>query len=114
MRYAQKMISLLVLVLAASFGIGGCVLLYSDFSVQRHRMAQAEKTAHANICTLMQSEILDLQRRGADTGNDTLAALAARQDAQTALWRGDTLLYAALPGLAQLPMDCLLYTSRCV
>ena len=42
MRYAQKMISLLVLVLAASFGIGGCVLLYSDFSVQRHRMAQAE------------------------------------------------------------------------
>lgn len=105
MRYAQKMISLLVLVLAASFGIGGCVLLYSDFSVQRHRMAQAEKTAHANACTLMQSEILDLQRRGADTGNDTLAALAARQDAQTALWRGDTLLYAALPGLAQLPME---------
>lgn len=105
MRYAQKMISLLVLVLAASFGIGGCVLLYSDFSVQRHRMAQAEKTAHANACTLMQSEILDLQRRGADTGNDTLAALAARQDAQTALWRSDTLLYAALPGLAQLPME---------
>jgi HAMP domain-containing protein len=30
---------------------------------------------------------------------------AARQDAQTALWRSDTLLYAALPGLAQLPME---------
>ena len=37
MRYAQKMVCLLVLVLAASFGIGGCVLLYSDFAVQRSR-----------------------------------------------------------------------------
>ena len=47
MRYAQKMICLLVLVLAASFGVGGCVLLYSDFAVQRGRMATANAAAHA-------------------------------------------------------------------
>lgn len=41
MRYYQKLVSLLVLVLAASFGVGGCVLLYSDFAVQRGRMATA-------------------------------------------------------------------------
>ena len=35
MRYFQKLLCLLILVLAASFGVGGCVLLYSDFSVQR-------------------------------------------------------------------------------
>lgn len=64
MRYAQKMICLLVLVLAASFGVGGCVLLYSDFAVQRGRMATANAAAHAQTCTLLQTEILDLQRRG--------------------------------------------------
>ena len=41
MRYFQKLLCLLILVLAASFGVGGCVLLYSDFSVQRSRMAAA-------------------------------------------------------------------------
>lgn len=47
MRYAQKMVCLLVLVLAASFGIGGCVLLYSDFAVQRSRAAASDAAAHA-------------------------------------------------------------------
>ncbi len=34
---------------AASFGVGGCVLLYSDFSVQRSRMAAANAAAHARV-----------------------------------------------------------------
>lgn len=53
MRYAQKMVCLLVLVLAASFGIGGCVLLYSDFAVQRSRAAVSDAAAHAQACTLL-------------------------------------------------------------
>ncbi len=60
MRYFQKLLCLLILVLAASFGVGGCVLLYSDFSVQRSRMAAANAAAHAQACTLLQTEILDL------------------------------------------------------
>ena len=52
MRYFQKLLCLLILVLAASFGVGGCVLLYSDFSVQRSRMAAANAAAHAQACTL--------------------------------------------------------------
>lgn len=55
MRYYQKLVSLLVLVLAASFGVGGCVLLYSDFAVQRGRMATANAAAHAQTCTLLQT-----------------------------------------------------------
>ena len=47
MRYFQKLLCLLILVLAASFGVGGCVLLYSDFSVQRSRLAAANAAAHA-------------------------------------------------------------------
>ena len=38
--------------------------LYSDFAVQRGRMATANAAAHAQTCTLLQTEILDLQRRG--------------------------------------------------
>ena len=47
MRYFQKLLCLLILVLAASFGVGGCVLLYSDFSVQRSRMAAANAAAQS-------------------------------------------------------------------
>ena len=68
MRYAQKLICLLLLVLSASFGVGGCYLLYSDFAVQLARTNAANAAAHAQTCTLLQTEIIDLQRRGADTG----------------------------------------------
>ena len=40
MKFAYKMVCLLVLVLSASFGVGGCYLLYSDFSAQ---LARAER-----------------------------------------------------------------------
>ena len=50
MRFAQKLICLLLLVLSASFGVGGCYLLYSDFAAQRQRVdhanAAAETIAH--------------------------------------------------------------------
>ena len=63
MRYAQKLICLLLLVLSASFGIGGCYLLYSDFGVQLERIDRTNAAAHAQTCTLLQTEIIDLQRR---------------------------------------------------
>ena len=96
MRYAQKLICLLLLVLSASFGVGGCYLLYSDFGVQLERTGTANAAAHAQTCTLLQTEILDLQRRGDDTGDETVAALLEAQGAKAALWRGGTLLYSAL------------------
>ena len=104
MRYFQKLLCLLILVLAASFGVGGCVLLYSDFSVQRSRMAAANAAAHAQACTLLQTEILDLQRRGISTGDAALTARVAAQDAPAALWRGDTLVCATLEGLQSFPL----------
>ena len=104
MRYFQKLLCLLILVLAASFGVGGCVLLYSDFSVQRSRMAAANAAAHAQACTLLQTEILDLQRRGISTGDTALTARVTAQDVPAALWRGDTLVCATLEGLQSLPL----------
>ena len=88
MRYAQKMVCLLVLVLAASFGIGGCVLLYSDFAVQRSRAASSDAAAHAQACTLLQTEIIDLQRRGVSVGDAALTARVEAQQRPAALWRG--------------------------
>ena len=104
MRYFQKLLCLLILVLAASFGVGGCVLLYSDFSVQRSRMAAANAAAHAQACTLLQTEILDLQRRGISTGDAALTARVTAQGVPAALWRGDTLVCATLEGLQGLPL----------
>ena len=104
MRYFQKLLCLLILVLAASFGVGGCVLLYSDFSVQSSRMAAANAAAHAQACTLLQTEILDLQRRGISTGDAALTARVTAQDVPAALWRGDTLVCATLEGLQSLPL----------
>ena len=104
MRYAQKFITLLILVLAASFGVGGCVLLYSDFAVQRGRMASANAAAHAQACTLLQTEILDLQRRGAATDDDALTARVTAQGTNAALWRDDALVCTTLPWLADYPL----------
>ena len=104
MRYFQKLLCLLILVLAASFGVGGCVLLYSDFSVQRSRMAAANAAAHAQACTLLQTEILDLQRRGISTGDAALTARVTAQGVPAALWQGDTLVCATLEGLQSLPL----------
>lgn len=104
MRYFQKLLCLLILVLAASFGVGGCVLLYSDFSVQRSRMAAANAAAHAQACTLLQTEILDLQRRGISTEDAALTARVTAQGVPAALWRGDTLVCATLEGLQNFPL----------
>ena len=105
MRYYQKLVSLLVLVLAASFGVGGGVLLYSDFSVQRSRMAAANAAAHAQACTLLQTEILDLQRRGTTMDDAALTARVEARDTPAALWRGDTLICATLPGLENFSLE---------
>ena len=105
MRYAQKLICLLLLVLSASFGVGGCYLLYSDFGVQLERTGTANAAAHAQTCTLLQTEILDLQRRGDDTGDETVAALLEAQGAKAALWRGGTLLYSALSAPCDAPLE---------
>ena len=113
MRYFQKQHCLLILVLAASFGVGGCVLLYSDFSVQRSRLAAANAAAHAQACTLLQTEILDLQRRGISTGDAALTARVTAQDVPAALWRGDTLVCATLPWLQNFPLgDTVTVTVR--
>lgn len=105
MRYYQKLVSLLVLVLAASFGVGGCVLLYSDFAVQRGRMATANAAAHAQTCTLLQTEILDLQRRGTTMDDAALTARVEARDTPAALWRGDTLICTTLPGLENFSLE---------
>lgn len=101
MRYAQKLICLLLLVLSASFGVGGCYLLYSDFAVQLQRTHTANAAAHAQTCTLLQTEIIDLQRRGDDTGDTVLAGLLDARRVQAALWRGESAVCNGLP----LPWD---------
>lgn len=87
MKFAYKMVCLLVLVLSASFGVGGCYLLYSDFSAQLARAEAANADTHRQVCTLLQGEILDRQRRGESLDDAALTELLAKFALPTALWR---------------------------
>lgn len=82
-----KWFCLLVLVLSASFGVGGCYLLYSDFSAQLARAEAANADTHRQVCTLLQGEILDRQRRGESLDDAALTELLANFALPTALWR---------------------------
>lgn len=87
MKFAYKMVCLLVLVLSASFGVGGGYLLYSDFSAQLARAEAANADTHRRVCTLLQGEILDRQRRGESLDDAALTELLANFALPTALWR---------------------------
>ena len=104
MRYAQKLVCLLLLVLSASFGVGGCYLLYSDFSVQLQRTNASHAAAHAQACTLLQTEIIDRQRRGEDLDAAVLADLLAKQQVSAALWKGGTLVNSTLAAPLDAPL----------
>ena len=87
MKFAYKMVCLLVLVLSASFGVGGCYLLYSDFSAQLARAEAANADTHRQVCTLLQGEIVDRQRRGESLDDAALTERLANFALSTALWR---------------------------
>ncbi len=87
MKFAYKMVCLLVLVLSASFGVGGCYLLYSDFAAQLSRVEAANADTHRQVCTILQGEIIDRQRRGESLDDAALTALLADFATPTALWR---------------------------
>ena len=87
MKFAYRMVCLLVLVLSASCGVGGCYLLYSDFSAQLARAEAANADTHRQVCTLLQGEILDRQRRGESLDDAALTELLANFALPTALWR---------------------------
>ena len=76
------------------------------FSSRRcSRAAVSDAAAHAQACTLLQTEIIDLQRRGISIGDAALTARVEAQQRPAALWRGDTLVCATLPGLADFPLE---------
>ena len=87
MKFAYKMVCLLVLVLSASFGVGGCYLLYSDFAAQLSRAEAANADTHRQVCTILQGEIIDRQRRGESLDDAALTALLADFATPTTLWR---------------------------
>ena len=88
MKFAHKMICLLVLVLSASFGLGGCWLLYSDFAVQRRTVLTADAARHSQICT-------DVHQQPA------------------ALWQGEELVSSNIPVDVNAPLaDATMTTVR--
>ncbi len=74
MKYAQKMTCILLLVLALSFGVGGCALLYGDFAARLARTDELNAAAHAQSCAAMDSLLRSRSRQGEEMDRDTLTA----------------------------------------
>lgn len=78
MKFSHKLTCLLVMVLAAALGLGGCVLIYGDFADRLAETGQANAATHAAACRDMENRLIEASRSGtAADGNGMLAAVTA-------------------------------------
>ena len=105
MKYAQKLVCVILLVLSLSFSLGGCVLLYSDFA---DRLATAESqnaATHSLACYALETELLSLRSKGDPVDDTALARYASgltgtKPDAAqyaALLHSGGAAVYSSLP-----------------
>lgn len=109
MRYAQKLVCIILLVLGVSFSLGGCALLYADFADRLDRANTQNAETHALACYALENVLLGRQSRGDAMDDAALAGCAARLQAGgsgRALLRGQTdTVYADLPEGVTAPPD---------
>lgn len=100
MKFAQKLVCIILLVLGGSFSLGGCALLYADFADRLDRANAQNAEAHALACYALENVLLGRQSRGDAMDDAALARCAAQLQAGgsgLALLRGAEPVYAALP-----------------
>ena len=85
MRFAQKLICVMLLVTTAAFSLGGSALLLGIFQDNLHTAAQQEVGRHNMVCRALETEMLNLHTLG-ETVSDTAmeAALHRAVDPQDA------------------------------
>ena len=77
MRFSQKLVCTMLLVVVSCFAIGGTALLYGDFTDRLGAAAVQEQARHSMLCYTLESEVLSLYRHGETVSGDTLVALCA-------------------------------------
>src|SRR5699024_7266170 len=107
MRFSQKLVCSMLLVVVAFFALGGSALLHGDFLDRLAASAQQEQAQHGMACQVVDNEMLALLRQGDGLVDAALAAIPAKltapPDQAHALLRagnnGDTLLYSSFPAV---------------
>lgn len=99
MRFSQKLVTTMLLVIAAFFSVGGGVLVNGSFSDRMESAGQQEQEIHAMLCGMVEDRYLTANGQGETIDNafwqDAGSRVAANGGAQSmALSRNEECLYA--------------------
>lgn len=79
MKFSQKLVCIMLLVIAAFFAVGGAVLVNGSFMDRLSAAAEQEQSMHAMLCGVVEDYYLDQAGRGEDTcGDDFITAATWR------------------------------------
>lgn len=73
MKFSQKLVCIMLLVIAAFFAVGGAVLVNGSFMDRLSVAAEQEQSMHAMLCGVVEDYYLDQTGRGEDTCGDDLS-----------------------------------------
>lgn len=62
MRFSEKLVCTILLVVVTFFALGGSALLYGDFRDRLSASAVQEQNSHSMICYTLENEMLTLHR----------------------------------------------------
>ena len=79
MKFSQKLVCIMLLVIAAFFAVGGAVLVNGSFMDRLSAAAEQDPSMHAMLCGVVEDYYLDQTGRGEDTcGDDFITAATWR------------------------------------
>lgn len=64
MRFSEKLVCTILLVVVTFFALGGSALLYGDFQDRLSSLADQEQNRHDMLCYTLENQILSLHRQG--------------------------------------------------
>lgn len=112
MRFSEKLVCTILLVVVTFFALGGSALLYGDFRDRLSASAVQEQNSHSMICYTLENEMLTLHRQGeavtAEVLREFCAELLETEDNSTiqlaALYRtdgetGEGAVYSSMPAV---------------
>lgn len=112
MRFSEKLVCTILLVVVTFFALGGSALLYGDFRDRLSASAAQEQNSHSMICYTLENEMLTLHRQGeavtAEVLREFCAELLEAEDNATiqlaALYRtdgetGEGAVYSSMPAV---------------
>ena len=104
MKFAAKLSCAMMLVLAAALSLGGCMLLYGDFSDRLAETSMQNEVQHSLLCYTLEGELLQLYSQGDAITDQALTeageqlAAAAPESCVVGVWHiGGSAAYSDLP-----------------